>query len=65
MKRLLILLLAGSSALSACNLAPVHVRPDPLVPTTFPTGPAYAAASGEAMAGPPGGFCSRTPVCRP
>lgn len=49
MKRLLILLLAGSSALSACNLAPLHVRPDPLVPTSFPTGPAYAAASGEAM----------------
>lgn len=47
--RISLLMAAAAAALSACNLAPVHVRPDPLIAPAFPEGPAYAPASGEAL----------------
>lgn len=49
MTRLIGLLMVGTATLSACNLAPANLRPDPVVATTFPTGPAYAVTSGEAL----------------
>ena len=44
MKRFLIVAVSLSS-LSACNLAPAYIRPEPLVAATFPTGPAYGPQS--------------------
>ena len=51
MKRLL--LLSSATALSACNLAPTYVRPAAPVPTTWPAGTAYRAASATEKAGLP------------
>lgn len=52
MNRMKSLLLAGglSASLAACTLAPHYERPAAPVPASFPTGDAYAPASGKAAA---------------
>ena len=50
-RRAVIALAAVTMLVSACSLQPVYKRPDPPVPATFPSGPAYAPASGEAASG--------------
>ena len=51
MRRLLIL--AGATALSACNMAPTYVRPATPVPAAWPAGAAYPAAAAAEKAGLP------------
>ena len=48
MRRALAILLAGSLA-GACTLEPRYVRPNPAIPTTWPSGPAYPPATNEAL----------------
>ena len=38
--------LLATTLLAGCDLAPHYKRPAPAVPSAFPQGPAYAAASG-------------------
>ncbi len=44
----LLLALAASTALSACNLAPKYARPEPAVPAALPQGGVYPAAATDA-----------------
>ncbi|WP_066724187.1 efflux transporter outer membrane subunit [Sphingomonas pituitosa] len=44
----LLLALAASTALSACNLAPKYGRPEPAVPAALPQGGVYPAAATDA-----------------
>ncbi|MGN7998452.1 efflux transporter outer membrane subunit [Sphingomonas sp. 22176] len=44
----LLLALAASTALSACNLAPKYSRPEPAVPVALPQGGVYPAAATDA-----------------
>ncbi|MET3711346.1 multidrug efflux system outer membrane protein [Sphingomonas trueperi] len=44
----LLLALAASTALSACNLAPKYSRPEPAVPAALPQGGVYPAAATDA-----------------
>ncbi len=44
----LLLALAASTALSACNLAPKYNRPEPAVPAALPQGGVYPAAASDA-----------------
>lgn len=49
MKKPILLIIAAASVVSGCNLAPGYLQPAPLIPESFPTGPAYSPASGEAL----------------
>ncbi|SFJ32155.1 outer membrane protein, multidrug efflux system [Sphingomonas sp. NFR04] len=44
----LLLALAASTALSACNLAPKYSRPQPAIPAALPQGDVYPAAASDA-----------------
>lgn len=49
MRTPILALTALATVLSGCNLAPANIRPEPAVPASFPTGPAYSQTSDAAV----------------